>query len=80
MPLHRTLPLYALLLAACSAPPGQPQTAQNIHPGADCQDACGAGFRWAVEENLTSDAKCRGEGDFGRGCRAAVAQAHPFNH
>lgn len=80
MSIHRALPLYALLLAACSAPPGQTQAAQNIHPGADCQDACGAGFRWAVEESLPTDAKCRGDSEFARGCRAAVAAAHPFNN
>lgn len=77
MPLHRALPLYALLLAACSAPP-EGGSAVVVNPGPECQDECAAGFRWAVEERISSDVKCRGENEFARGCRHAVALARPF--
>lgn len=77
MPLHRALPFYVLLLAACSAPP-EGGSGVSINPGPDCQDACASGFRWAVENQVSSAVKCRGENDFSRGCRAAVALAKPF--
>ena len=61
--------VVALLLASCAEPPGDSGTADAIVPPPDCKDACAAGFRWATEEQLTNKAKCRGEGDFGEGCR-----------
>lgn len=78
MPLHRVLPFYVLLLAACSAPPETAHEAAAINTGPNCQGTCAAGYRWAVENTLTSPAKCRGEGEFGRGCREAVAFAKSF--
>lgn len=79
MPLHRALPFYVLLLAACSAPPeGGSGSGASINPGPDCQEACASGFRWAVENQVSSAVKCRGENEFSRGCRAAVALAEPF--
>lgn len=77
MPLHRILPFYVLLLAACSAPPESGRTAE-ANPGPGCQDACESGYRWAVEQQLTDPVKCRGDNEFGRGCREAVAFAKPF--
>lgn len=78
MPLSRSLPVYVLLLAACSAPPEGASNEPSIDPGADCQDACAAGYRWALEEELTDTVKCRGEEEFARGCRKAVAFTRPF--
>lgn len=78
MPLHRALPFYVLMLAACSAPPETGHEAAAINPGPGCQDACASGYRWAVESRLTSPVKCRGEGEFARGCSEAVAFAKPF--
>lgn len=78
MPLHRVLPFYVLLLAACSAPPEGEVAGLAINPGPDCHDACASGFRWAVENQVSSPVKCRGENDFSRGFRQAVALAKPF--
>lgn len=77
MPLHRALPFYALLLAACSAPPEGSASAVALNPGPDCQEECAAGFRWAVTEGIDNDVKCRGDNEFARGCRHAVALANP---
>lgn len=78
MPLMRTLPVYVLLLAACSAPPESSSPYAEIDPGNDCQDACAAGYRWALEKELTDTVKCRGEEEFARGCRKAVEFSQPF--
>lgn len=77
MPLHRMLPFYVLLLAACSAP-NDPRREAAINPGPGCQEACASGYRWAVENEVTNVVKCRGENEFSRGCREAVAFAKPF--
>lgn len=77
MPIHRVLPFYVLLLAACSAPPEGERGGVVINPGPDCQDACASGFRWAAENQINSPVKCRGENDFSRGCLKAVALAKP---
>jgi hypothetical protein len=70
MRLLLALPFYLLLLAACSAPP---DSASDIHTGVNCQDECASGYRWAVERDIADPVKCRGEGEFARGCREAVA-------
>lgn len=77
MPLHRALPLYVLLLAACSAPNEGPATAE-MDPGPDCRGECAAGYKWAMEKGLSDAIKCRGESEYARGCRMAVNFNNPF--
>ncbi|MCD6061323.1 MAG: hypothetical protein K0S16_1634 [Moraxellaceae bacterium] len=74
----RALPLYVILLAACSEPSPATQHAAGIAPGINCRDECAAGFRWAVERGITDAVKCRGETEYARGCREAVTSMHPF--
>lgn len=76
MPLYRLLPLTVLLLAGCRE--SAATAAAEFSPGVNCQNECAAGYRWAVERELPDDVKCRGESEFARGCREAVAFMHPF--
>jgi hypothetical protein len=79
MPLIRVLPFYMLLLAACSTPPDTTALDGDFDAGPDCQNACAAGYRWALEEEHTDPVKCRGEEEFARGCRKAVEFQRPFD-
>lgn len=74
----RLLSVCLLLLAGCSEPPAPAAAARDIQVPAGCEDACAAGYRWAVENHIDNAVKCRGENDFGEGCRRAVAFAKPF--
>ncbi|MFZ5560269.1 MAG: hypothetical protein ACOY41_01865 [Pseudomonadota bacterium] len=74
----RALPLYVLLLAACSEPPPSTPQHADLSPGVHCQEICAAGFRWAVANEITDEVKCRADGDYGRGCREAVAALYPY--
>lgn len=65
-----------LLLVACSEPPRQARS--DFDPGPDCQEACAAGYRWALDEKITDRVKCRGESEYARGCRKAVDFSRPF--
>lgn len=78
MPVVRMLPLYALLLAACSDP-SNPNT-PKVSPGVNCQDACAAGFHWAIDREMSDPVKCRGESEYSRGCREAVAYVRSSKH
>lgn len=78
MSLLRILPLSVLLLAACSEPADNDVELGELNPGPDCEEQCAAGYRWALEEALTDPVKCRGENDFARGCRQAVAFTKPL--
>jgi hypothetical protein len=66
-----------LLLAACSEPPQQ-ESRSTFDPGPYCQAECAAGYRWALDKELSSKVKCRGDSEFTRGCYKAVEFAHPF--
>lgn len=68
-----------LLMAGCSEPPGS-SSAEAIVPPPDCKDACAAGFRWATDQQLNNKVKCRGDDDFGNGCRRAVDVMNPLGH
>lgn len=78
MTLLRALPLCLLLLAACTEPTDPDVELGKLNTGPDCEEQCAAGYRWALEEALTDPVKCRGENEFARGCRKAVAFTHPF--
>ncbi|MES2919314.1 MAG: hypothetical protein V4729_11955 [Pseudomonadota bacterium] len=73
----RLLPACLLLLAGCSEPPAS-STASEVSVPAGCEDACAAGYRWAVENQIDNAVKCRGENAFADGCRSAVAFLKPF--
>lgn len=68
------LPLW---LMACAEPPER-EKHSSFDPGPDCQAECAAGYRWALDKELSSKVKCRGDSEFTRGCYKAVEFAHPF--
>lgn len=67
----------AFLLAACSEPP-EAEKRSDFDPGPECQQACAAGYRWALDQQVTDKVKCRGDSEYARGCRRAVDFAKPF--
>ncbi|HEX6592830.1 MAG TPA: hypothetical protein VF050_12605 [Moraxellaceae bacterium] len=70
------LPVFCLL-AACAKPPGQAE-ASTFDPGPDCRDECARGYRWVLDNDIESRVKCRGEGEFARGCIKALQFKYPF--
>lgn len=66
-----------LLLAACSGPP-ESVSKSTFDPGPECQGECAAGYRWALDKEITNRVKCRGDNEFSRGCKRAVDFAKPF--